>query len=56
MFQHPWMEDACSSADIILPINTKYEEYDIGSSSDFFACLAVEKQAIKPRRRVQERL
>ena len=49
MFQHPSMRDACSSADIILPTNTKYEEYDIGSSSDFFACLAVKKPAeIKP--------
>ncbi len=28
--QHPWMENDCHFADIILPINTKYEEDDIG--------------------------
>jgi anaerobic selenocysteine-containing dehydrogenase len=27
--QHPWMENDCLLADIILPINTKLEEYDI---------------------------
>lgn len=48
MFQHPWMEDACTSADIILPSNTKYEEYDIGSASDFYNVLSIEKQAIQP--------
>ncbi|HWQ76518.1 MAG TPA: molybdopterin-dependent oxidoreductase [Syntrophomonas sp.] len=28
--QHPWMENDCLYADIILPINTKFEEEDIG--------------------------
>ncbi|MCB2180317.1 molybdopterin-dependent oxidoreductase [bacterium] len=28
--QHPWMENECIFADIILPINTKLEEEDIG--------------------------
>ncbi len=28
--QHPWMENDCRFADIILPINTKFEEDDIG--------------------------
>jgi len=29
--QHPWMEDDCLFADIILPVNTKLEEDDINS-------------------------
>lgn len=33
--QHPWIEDDCLFADIILPVNTKLEEDDIGS--DFFS-------------------
>jgi molybdopterin guanine dinucleotide-containing S/N-oxide reductase-like protein len=28
--QHPWMEDGCQYSDIILPTDTKFEEYDIG--------------------------
>jgi len=27
--QHPWMENDCQFADIILPVNTKFEEQDI---------------------------
>jgi trimethylamine-N-oxide reductase (cytochrome c) len=27
--QHPWMENDCLFADIILPVNTKFEEHDI---------------------------
>lgn len=46
MFQHPYFEDGCTSADIILPINTKYEEYDIGTVGDFYNVLAIEKKAI----------
>jgi len=29
--QHPWMEDDCLFADVILPVNTKLEEDDLGS-------------------------
>jgi hypothetical protein len=29
--QHPWIEDDCLFADVILPVNTKLEEDDIGS-------------------------
>jgi molybdopterin guanine dinucleotide-containing S/N-oxide reductase-like protein len=28
--QHPWMENDCLFADIILPVNTKFEEEDLG--------------------------
>ena len=28
--QHPWMENECIFSDIILPVNTKFEEDDIG--------------------------
>ena len=31
--QHPWMENDCLLADIILPVNTKYEENDMGGDS-----------------------
>src|SRR4030043_151895 len=35
--QHPWLEDDCLYADIILPVNTKLEEEDIstGYSQNF---------------------
>ena len=29
--QHPWLENDCLFADIILPVNTKFEEHDITS-------------------------
>jgi trimethylamine-N-oxide reductase (cytochrome c) len=32
--QHPWLENDCLFADIILPINTKMEEEDICSDCD----------------------
>jgi anaerobic selenocysteine-containing dehydrogenase len=32
--QHPWLENDCLFADIILPVNTKFEEQDIGYDMD----------------------
>jgi len=31
LVQHPWLENDCLFADIILPVNTKFEEVDIGA-------------------------
>ena len=48
--QHPWLENDCLFADIILPINTKYEEDDIGHdmySGQFFTMID-EKKCIEP--------
>ena len=48
--QHPWLENDCLFADIILPINTKLEEDDIGS--DIFSgqmnLLFPEEKCIEP--------
>jgi molybdopterin guanine dinucleotide-containing S/N-oxide reductase-like protein len=49
--QHPWMENDCLFADIILPSNTKLEEEDIGTdiggSGQFFS-IFYEGQCIQP--------
>jgi trimethylamine-N-oxide reductase (cytochrome c) len=48
--QHPWMENDCLLADIVLPISTKYEEYDIGSdgTGGQFDSVYLEKQCLEP--------
>ncbi|WP_290995280.1 molybdopterin-dependent oxidoreductase [Gordonibacter sp.] len=48
--QHIWMENDCLMADIILPINTKFEERDIGNDvfSGQFASVLYEDQCIEP--------
>ena len=50
LVQHPWMENDCLFADIILPINTKMEEEDIGTDSDngMWSLVYYEQQAIEP--------
>ena len=48
--QHPWMENDCQFADIVLPVSTKFEEEDI--AVDFmngqFQLILHEKQCIEP--------
>ena len=48
--QHIWMEDDCLFADLILPVNTKFEEYDINCdiTSGNYNMLLVEEQSIEP--------
>lgn len=48
--QHPWMENDCLFADILLPINTKFEEEDVGQDNGGgqFGSIFFEAQAIQP--------
>jgi anaerobic selenocysteine-containing dehydrogenase len=48
--QHPWLENDCLFSDLILPINTKFEEADINvdGSNGQFIIVTDEKQCIKP--------
>ncbi len=47
--QHPWLENDCVFADIILPITTKLEEEDISVNLlDPIRAVTIEKQAIPP--------
>lgn len=50
VMQHPWMENDCLFADIILPINTKFEEEDFGVDvlGDSFNVVLYEGQCIEP--------
>jgi len=48
--QHPWMENDCLFADIVLPVNTKHEEQDISyddETGQFFS-FYFEDQCIEP--------
>lgn len=51
MAQHPWLENDCLFADIILPSNTKFETEDIGVDifSGQFDAIFYEHQCIEPR-------
>ena len=51
LIQHPWMENDCIYADILLPINTKFEERDIAvdSSNGYQNVMMIEPQCIEPR-------
>jgi trimethylamine-N-oxide reductase (cytochrome c) len=48
--QHPWLENDCLFADIILPVNTKLEEEDINADnmSGHYRILLNEKKCIEP--------
>ena len=48
--QHPWMENDCIFADIILPVSTKFEQQDIGvdAHSGQFYCAYHEGKCIEP--------
>jgi trimethylamine-N-oxide reductase (cytochrome c) len=48
--QHPWLENDCLFADIILPVNTKFEEDDIAADgiSGQYNTLIHEKRCIEP--------
>jgi trimethylamine-N-oxide reductase (cytochrome c) len=49
--QHPWMENDCLFADLILPVNTKFEERDISTDTmgGQFYLITQEEQCIEPR-------
>jgi trimethylamine-N-oxide reductase (cytochrome c) len=50
MVQHPWMENDCLFADLLLPVNTKFEESDIGTDFIGYECdtLYLEEKCIEP--------
>ena len=50
LVNHPWLENDCVLADIILPSNTKFEEEDImvDQISGQFSLISLEGQCIEP--------
>jgi len=48
--QHPWMENECLYADIILPVNTKLEEKDISTDTiqTYYSSILLEGKCIEP--------
>jgi anaerobic selenocysteine-containing dehydrogenase len=50
MAQHPWLENDCLFADIILPVNTKFEEDDIcdDTESMTYETVYLENKCIEP--------
>jgi len=51
MAQHPWIENDCEFADIILPVTTKFENDDIGidNFTAEFGTLYLDQKCIEPR-------
>jgi anaerobic selenocysteine-containing dehydrogenase len=47
LIQHPWMENGCLFADIILPINTIFESQDIVYETEQFSTLIIEPKLIE---------
>ena len=50
MAQHPWLENDCLFADLILPVNTKFEEEDIADDTESmtFETIFFEERCIEP--------
>ena len=48
--QHPWIENDCQFADIILPVTTKFENDDIGidNFTAEFGTLYLDQKCIEP--------
>ena len=51
LIQHPWFENDCVYADILLPVNTKFEERDIcvDTSNGYTNIMMIEPRCIEPR-------
>ncbi len=51
LVQHPWLENDCLFADIILPSNTKFEEDDIGNDQldSQYNLIFLEERCVEPR-------
>jgi len=51
LVQHPWMENDCLFADILLPVNTKFEEEDIAADtfSGQFHTVMLEDKCMEPK-------
>ncbi len=49
--QHPWIENDCQFADIILPVTTKFENEDIGidNFTAEFGTLYLDRKCIEPK-------
>jgi trimethylamine-N-oxide reductase (cytochrome c) len=47
--QNMWLEDGMIMSDLILPISTHHERYDIKAATDVCTSLLLQKPAVKPR-------